>query len=145
MLRRALALVLVLVVVAGAAAQDGKDARDVKTKKARKFLQLSSQPELLKLQLAQMTEQLSKNPRITPAFMDKWKELATPEDMLEAIVPVYEKHFDESDLDALIAFYETPVGRKLAEKNAAIFKDTSAAGQKWVQDVNARVVKALKD
>jgi uncharacterized protein len=35
------------------------------------------------------------------------------DDFIESMVPVYQKHFTKGDLDALVAFYETPTGQKL--------------------------------
>ena len=34
-------------------------------------------------------------------------------EMLDAMVPVYQKHFTKNDVDALVAFYSTPTGQKL--------------------------------
>jgi hypothetical protein len=38
------------------------------------------------------------------------------DDMLDAMVPVYQKHFTKGDVDALVAFYSTPTGQKLIKE-----------------------------
>ena len=38
------------------------------------------------------------------------------DDMLDAMVPVYQKHFTKGDVDALVAFYSTPTGQKLVKE-----------------------------
>ena len=37
-------------------------------------------------------------------------------EMADIIVPIYDKHFTESDIDGLIAFYRTPVGKKFIKE-----------------------------
>lgn len=34
-------------------------------------------------------------------------------DLIDSMIPVYQKHFTKGDIDALVAFYETPTGQKL--------------------------------
>jgi uncharacterized protein len=35
------------------------------------------------------------------------------DDLINSMVPVYQKHFTKGDIDALVTFYETPTGQKL--------------------------------
>ena len=42
------------------------------------------------------------------------------DEMLEAMVPVYQKHFTKGDIDAFVAFYSTPTGQKLLRELPAI-------------------------
>ncbi len=42
------------------------------------------------------------------------------DDMLDAMVPVYQKHFTKGDVDALVIFYSTPTGQKLIKELPAI-------------------------
>src|SRR5881392_2702510 len=35
------------------------------------------------------------------------------EEMVHAIVPIYQRHLTKTDLEAVIAFYKSPVGQKL--------------------------------
>lgn len=48
------------------------------------------------------------------------------------MAPVYEKHLTEADLNEVIKFYNSPVGKKLAGKTPAITQESMAAGQTWV-------------
>jgi hypothetical protein len=38
------------------------------------------------------------------------------DEMLDATIPVYQKHFTKGDVDALVAFYSTPTGQKLIKE-----------------------------
>jgi uncharacterized protein len=42
------------------------------------------------------------------------------EEIEDAMVPVYQKHFTKGDVDALVAFYSTPTGQKLIKELPAI-------------------------
>jgi hypothetical protein len=56
------------------------------------------------------------------------------------LVPVYEKYLTQSDLEALIAFYNTPAGKKYANSQSKITKESFQVGQKWGEKVAARVM-----
>jgi hypothetical protein len=38
------------------------------------------------------------------------------DEILDSMVPVYQKHFTKGDVDALVAFYSTPTGQKLIKE-----------------------------
>ncbi len=66
------------------------------------------------------------------------------DDLAEMLSPVYQKHFSEEDLIRIIAFYETPIGRKLAEKTPIITQESMQAGQQWGMKIAQRVTEKLK-
>lgn len=37
-------------------------------------------------------------------------------EVLDRTIPIYQKHFTKNDVDALVAFYETPTGQKLLKE-----------------------------
>jgi hypothetical protein len=47
-----------------------------------------------------------------------------PEEIIQALVPVYEKYFTAGDLKRLIVFYQSPLGKKLIEVTPSIMKET---------------------
>jgi uncharacterized protein len=42
------------------------------------------------------------------------------DEMMQAMVPVYQKHFTKRDVDDLVAFYSSPVGQKMLKQMPAI-------------------------
>jgi hypothetical protein len=42
------------------------------------------------------------------------------DEMLQAMVPVYQKHFTKGDIDSLVAFYSGPTGQKVLRELPAI-------------------------
>jgi len=56
-------------------------------------------------------------------------------------VSIYDKYFTADDIHQMIQFYESPVGRKLIDKQADITKDVFAGSMQWMQE-NAAAIKA---
>jgi uncharacterized protein len=49
------------------------------------------------------------------------------EEMLNDMIPVYQKHFTKSEIDALTAFYSSPVGQKFLHEMPAVTAETMRA------------------
>jgi hypothetical protein len=46
------------------------------------------------------------------------------EEMLQAMVPVYQKHLTKGDIDAIVAFYSAPTGQKLLREMPAMMAES---------------------
>jgi hypothetical protein len=66
-------------------------------------------------------------------------------DIVELLLPIYQKHFTEEDLKATIAFYETPAGQKLALESPMVVRESMQAGQQWGQKLGADFAKKLQE
>jgi hypothetical protein len=51
------------------------------------------------------------------------------DDLVDAIVPIYQKHLTKSDLAAVTAFYSSPAGQKILKEQPAITAEAMQAGQ----------------
>ena len=67
------------------------------------------------------------------------------ENLINLILPIYQKHLTEADLLGVIAFYETPSGKKFAEKTPLITQEAMLAGQEWGKQIGQKVVDKLKN
>ena len=63
------------------------------------------------------------------------------DEMLSDMVPVYQKHFTKSEIDALTAFYGSPAGQKFLHEMPAVTAETMQAVYPRIQ---AEVDAALK-
>lgn len=50
------------------------------------------------------------------------------DDMVDAIVPIYQKHLTKTDLAAVTAFYSSPAGQKILKELPAIMSESMQAG-----------------
>jgi len=65
--------------------------------------------------------------------------------LVNLVLPIYQKHLTEADLLGVIAFYETPAGKKFAEKTPLITQESMLAGQEWGKQIGQKVVDRLKE
>jgi hypothetical protein len=59
-------------------------------------------------------------------------------DLTKMLVPVYSKHLTKSDLEGLIAFYQSEVGTKFANSTPAIMQESMQVGQQWGMELGKR-------
>lgn len=66
-------------------------------------------------------------------------------DLIELLVPVYQKHLSLDDINQLTAFYQSPIGRKFAEKTPLITQESMAAGQQWGMKIGQKIIDKIKE
>jgi len=57
----------------------------------------------------------------------------------DLLVPVYDRNFTHEDIKSLIAFYETPIGKKLISVLPSVTKETMVVGQTWGEKMAIRL------
>jgi uncharacterized protein len=61
------------------------------------------------------------------------------EEIVEAMVPIYQKHLTKSDMDGILAFYSSPAGQKLLREQPAMMQEGmevgSTIGQKRMHSI----------
>jgi len=83
-------------------------------------------------------------PGVPVEFWDAFRAKVKADDLVEMIVPVYEKHLTPDDLDALIQFFSSPTGRRYIEKQSLILADTMKIGQAWGARLADEIANDLK-
>jgi uncharacterized protein len=58
------------------------------------------------------------------AMMDDMFNKMPMDEMMQAMVPAYQKHFTKGDIDNLVAFYSTPTGEKVLRELPAIMSES---------------------
>lgn len=80
---------------------------------------------------AQKTELITRLTLSSARFFDRCRELMKQKINLAEIVdsvtyPIYDKYFDTADLQALLAFYKSPIGEKFVKLMPQIYQESSA-------------------
>lgn len=87
--------------------------------------------------------------RTSPAVPeDFWTELRSEfraSDLVDLCVPIYDRHLSEEEVRGILAFYETPSGKRLLEVQPLIVQESMQAGQEWGRALSQRVINKLKD
>jgi uncharacterized protein len=84
-------------------------------------------------------------PQVPPKFWDEVLKEVDADKFVELLVPVYDKHFSNEELEGMIAFYETPLGKKLVAKLPQIMAESAAAGDKYGQEIANKVIKRMQE
>lgn len=105
-----------------------------------------------KQQSMEIAEQMiqEKMPDATPELKKQFQEMleevmhqslgpAVINEMLEATIPVYQRHLTKADLDAMVAFYASPVGQKILHEQPAMVQESMEASS----GIQQRVARAM--
>ena len=70
------------------------------------------------------------------------------DEMVNAVVTVYQRHLSRTDLEELIRFYSSPVGQKLIREQPQIMQESMQAGaeiqNKRMDEVMAKIEKSMQ-
>ncbi len=114
-----------------------------------KLLELLQVPDSLAMTLEAMKEQMKvgalqmfrekvANPspeqvKSVDAIVDEEFKMIGMEDLIQDVVPIFQKHLTRSDVEAVIRFYSSPVGQKIRHEQPAMARESlqaTAAGQR---------------
>jgi hypothetical protein len=75
------------------------------------------------------------------------KEVLTEEypNLMEKMVPLYDKYFTHDEIKQLIAFYEGPAGRKLLKIQPDLVRESMQLGQQWGISLAPLLEKRMKE
>ncbi len=82
-------------------------------------------------------------PQVKDELWQELKKEISADELLQRLVPVYEKHFSASDIKELIRFYESPVGKKLTVTLPSVNQEALGIGQTWGSEIAVRVKRRL--
>lgn len=81
---------------------------------------------------------------------DTWKDFekeflkTSLDELVVMLSPVYQKYMTQNDLEGIIQFYNTPLGRKYAEQTPSIMQESMQIGEKWGESVAQDFVAKMK-
>jgi hypothetical protein len=130
---------VVLVLGWTSAAQMSDDDSPATKADVERYFQIVKSHDMMKKVMAAMTpavhqmmhEQFLKHQDELPAdyepkmnaMIDTMFENMPMDEMMQAMVPVYQKHLTKSDIDNLVAFYSSPTGAKLLRDMPSILSE----------------------
>ena len=121
-------------------------AETPKEKDIRKLLTLTNQAQLGAQVIRQVLDAFKGTlPNVPASF---WPELAAelhPEELVEKVIPIYDKQLSAQEVKDIIKFYESPTGKKLIKVTPAITEESMVLGKAWGRDIGEKVMKKLQD
>ena len=63
--------------------------------------------------------------------------------LMDRMVPIYAKYYTQQDMDDLIAFYDTPLGKKLSTVQPQITLESMSVAQQWAAEIGQKVASKI--
>jgi hypothetical protein len=79
-------------------------------------------------------------PELSEGFWDEFQKQIDISELENMIIPIYQKHLTQEDIDATIQFYDTKAGRNFMSKMPIIMQESMTAGQQWGQGIAQKVM-----
>jgi hypothetical protein len=114
-----------------------------KQQKVRRLMALTGAEDTGRQMLDMMTSHFEQSSSIPPGFMEKFREVAQQESIVDLLVPVYMKHFSEEDLDAAITFHESPAGKRFLAVQPLVLQEAKEVGEQWGVRLAEKALRAL--
>ena len=137
-----LASAIVIVISIGIYAYSARAQSD-REQRVRTLLEVQGAEQMTSQVLENVYELFENCPNLPNGFIDRFRQEARPSDLIDRVVPVYARYFTASELDEMIAFYQSPTGRKLSEVEPKIAKECMKIGESWGRDTAERTMNAL--
>lgn len=125
---------------AGKAKSNADKTTDIKT-----LLTLTKSGELAVSMMQEMINVYRQNlPQVPEEFWTGFARKVKTDDLMEMLVPIYDRHLTHTEVTSLIEFFQSPVGKKLVSVQPEIMKESMQVGQKWGEKLGNEVVAELQ-
>ena len=126
----------------------GAQAQSAEVKASvRKLMAVSGSDATLKMipeQILSMIEQQA--PALPESVKVEIQAMFSEEALLslmDRMVPIYAKYYTQQDMDDLIAFYDTPLGKKLSTVQPQITLESMSVAQQWAAEIGQKVASKI--
>jgi len=125
------------------AAASAAPPNTAKIAKIRELIDLMGTPhiaaDLMKSQAAGIKTLLPFPPRAQDDFEKELLASIDVNELMDMIVPIYDRHFSEEDVDGMLAFYRSPIGQRVTKALPEITAESQEAGKEWGQRLGKKV------
>ena len=117
-----------------------------KQEKIKQMLELTGAGKLgIQVMNQMMTNFKSTYSKVNQQFWEDFKNEVKADDIVNLMIPIYDKYYTEHDIEQLILFYKSPVGQKTISVNPLITKESMITGQQWGMAVGKKVIEKLEE
>jgi len=97
--------------------------------------------QMMKQMLPSLKKMIPKAPE--KFWADMMKEM-NAEQVVNLVIPVYQKHFSEEDIREINDFYDTAAGQKMIRVLPQIMQESMVIGQQWGQQLARDILEKYK-
>ncbi len=84
-------------------------------------------------------------PEVPEEFWSNFMKEVNPEVLTVMIIPIYDKHYTQTEINKMIEFYQTDLGKKIISTMPQIMQESMEVGKAWGQEVGKKVYDNLKE
>lgn len=122
------------------------DVEAAKASDIRRLLDLTGTRDMVDGMKSSMMEQFRRSaPGMPNEMLTEMMAELKADDLVESMIPVYSKHFTGADIKQLIAFYQSPFGKKVLREMPQIIAESNDVGTHWGEGVVQRVATRWRD
>lgn len=139
-----LALILLLGARVGGAQQSPDST---KTVLARQILEVMGSADQAILAMERtIAVQRQTTPDVPDRFWDRFLELARERkaELVDLLVPVYTEAFTAQDLQGLLVFYRSPIGRRYIQASPQLIQASMQVGERWGITLGQQVAQEME-
>lgn len=126
--------------------QIGNAQKTSKEEKIKELLELTGSGKIGLQVFENIISDFQKSFKSVPEeFWIKFKAEAKPEDFVNMILPVYAKYYTEDEINQLIAFYKTPVGKKVISTMPQLMQESMQIGQEWGEKLAEKIYNQIEE
>jgi hypothetical protein len=121
------------------------DIAEEKRQEIQTLLKLTGMEKMVGQMMTQVIASSKANmPQVPEAFWSKLGERINSKELIDQIMPVYDKYYSIEDLKAINAFYASPAGQRILATLPQVMQESMVIGQKWGQKLGAQVAAEAK-
>ncbi|MGB8356895.1 MAG: DUF2059 domain-containing protein [Chthoniobacteraceae bacterium] len=118
---------------------------DDKRQEIEKMLKLTGTEKMVNQMMTQLIASLkTQMPQAEDEFWVKFQAKLDIHQLIEKIIPIYDKYYTIDDLKAVNAFYGSPAGQKVLSSVPQIMQESMKIGQAWGAQVAQQAIKEIE-
>ncbi|HET8828327.1 MAG TPA: DUF2059 domain-containing protein [Pelobium sp.] len=135
-------VVILMFLSAGAFSQTSP----TKAEKIKTLLELTGSANLGKQMFEQMIGSFkSRVSKVPDSFWETFQKEIDMDGLMAKTIPLYDKYYTEAEIDGLISFYQSDLGKKVITTLPPLMKESMEIGQAWGREIGEKVMKKLKE
>lgn len=121
------------------------DINPAKAAEIRKMLELTGTAKMMNKIMDQMMATFrARNSQVSSDFWDQEEKEINTEDLVNKMIPLYDKYYSLEDLKAVNVFYQSPAGQRVLAATPQIMQESVQIGQTWGKGVGMKIATDLQ-
>jgi hypothetical protein len=116
-----------------------------KVRNIQKLMEITGAKEIQQQLLSQIFGNLQREyPNVPNRFWESFAQELKPDELFDQLIPIYAKYYTNQELEQLIAFYDTPVGKKTIQILPQLSAESADVGYRIGKQAAERAIQRLE-